>query len=82
LHAFAYAVLALLLFAALRRGRTARGALVSAVAAWGYGLVIEGVQAALPYRTAEARDLIANAVGAVAPAAVSLLSRMGKEASR
>lgn len=32
--------------------------------AWGYGAVVEAVQWVLPSRTAEAGDLVANAVGA------------------
>lgn len=62
-HAVTYAVLAALLCRATR-ARTARSALLAAVAVAGYGLGIELVQGALPVRTFDPADALANAVGA------------------
>jgi len=65
LHALAYGALTLLLHSALRRdGSPAHPALPGAIA-WGYGLVMEGVQSLVPYRAAEARDVIANGIGVI-----------------
>ncbi len=49
-----------------------RSPLLPAVIAWGYGLLMEGLQAALPYRTAEARDLLSNAIGVAVATAVTV----------
>ncbi len=63
-HGAAYLVLAWLLRCAMAREGESSGWVLPLAAAWCFGLVLEGLQAALPYRTAEARDLLANAVGA------------------
>lgn len=63
-HGAAYLVLAWLLRCAMAPDRQAAGWVLPLAAAWSFGLVLEGLQAALPYRTAEARDLLANAAGA------------------
>ena len=52
-----------------RRGRAAIAFLVAA----GYALAIEGIQALLPYRTGDAFDLVAGALGASVGAALAKL---------
>ncbi|MGH2374215.1 MAG: VanZ family protein [bacterium] len=75
LHAFAYGILTVLLrYATAPRG-TAQGALLAAGAAIAYGVFLEGAQAALPYRTAEARDLLANAIGVAAAVLIPIRRR-------
>ncbi len=50
---------------------------IAALLAWGYGAVIEVVQAFLPYRSAELGDVAMNAVGVLAGvAAVQLVRRI------
>ena len=64
LHGWAYLVLAWLLRRSLATGWPGgMAAAAVAVVAWGYGLIIEGLQGLLPHRTAEVRDLYANALG-------------------
>jgi VanZ family protein len=76
LHAMAYAVLALLLIRALSGGRwagvTGRVALASALLATAYGLTDEVHQAFVPGRSADVRDLVADAAGAIVAAAACL----------
>lgn len=75
LHALAYGILTLLLrFATASRGSTQSG-LLAAGAAMAYGLFLEGAQAALPYRTAEVRDLLANAIGVAAAVLIPIHRR-------
>ncbi len=80
LHAAAYGILTVLLRYATATGGTARSALVAAGAATAYGLLLEGAQAALPYRTAEVRDLLANAIGVAAALVIPLRRRSGVDA--
>ncbi|MFB6143572.1 MAG: VanZ family protein [Halorientalis sp.] len=68
LHAAAYATLALALGYALADSRVERVAVVVAIAALGFGVGVELLQSALPYRTPSLSDVLANAVGAVAVA--------------
>lgn len=80
LHAGAYAVLALLLYLALRRGWGVMPA-PAGVAAWIvsviYGVSDEYHQSFVPGRDPSMGDLVADAVGAaVALAGVALLSRL------
>ncbi len=50
---------------------------IAALLAWGYGAVIEAIQAVLPYRAAELGDVAMNAVGVlVGVAAVQLVRRI------
>ncbi|MGQ0548554.1 MAG: VanZ family protein [Armatimonadota bacterium] len=80
LHAAAYGILTVLLrYATAPRG-TARGALLAAGAAIAYGVLLEGAQAALPYRTAEARDLLANAIGVAVAVVIPMRRRKGVDA--
>ncbi|MDR7481362.1 MAG: VanZ family protein [Armatimonadota bacterium] len=45
-------------------------------AAWGYGVVLELLQRAVPYRTSEVRDVAANGVGVLVAMLIALgLSR-------
>ncbi|HET8679280.1 MAG TPA: VanZ family protein [bacterium] len=75
LHALAYGILTVLLrFATASRG-TVQSALLAAGAAIAYGMFLEGVQAVLPYRTAEARDLLANAIGVAAAVLIPIRRR-------
>jgi VanZ family protein len=63
LHALAFAALAVPLRLLLApRGAVAASAW-AAIALMAYGAAIEGVQATLPYRSAEWGDLLADAVG-------------------
>lgn len=64
LHALAYAALAGTLAYALADAPVERVAVVVFLAAVGFGLGVELVQSALPYRTFSLRDAAANAVGA------------------
>jgi VanZ family protein len=57
-HLFVYLVLGLLLWRATRRGVGSTLAV-----GWAYGLLDEVHQAFVPARSAEARDLLADAVG-------------------
>lgn len=69
-HFVLYAVFAFLIHRAMKQNAhlkhspSAAGAL-SAVAAALYGLGMEGLQAMLPYRSAETWDAVANALGAL-----------------
>ena len=77
LHVVAYGILTLLLRRATAdRGITVR-TLAAAATACAYGAVLEGLQAALPYRTAEASDLLANAIGVAAAAFIPIYRRTG-----
>lgn len=79
LHAVAYGILTLLLrYASASRG-VVRSALLAAGVATAYGILLEGAQAALPYRTAEARDLLANAAGVAAAVLIPLRRRSGAD---
>ncbi len=76
-HALAYGMFTYLLRHVFPSGGISRRVLVPAVIAFGYGVLMEGAQSALPYRTAELRDVLANATGvAVASAAVILAPRL------
>jgi hypothetical protein len=75
LHGIAYGILTLLLRRALALRGGVRRALAAAAVACAYGALLEGVQAALPYRTAEVRDLLANAIGAGVGVLISLTLR-------
>lgn len=66
LHAFAYAAIAGAVTYADGR------ALVGVVGALAYGVLVELLQAGVPYRTASALDAVANGVGAIVGAAVVL----------
>ena len=63
LHLCEYLLFAWCLLQAMRAAGRERRWLAWAVAA-GYGLLLEGVQAFLPYRSAEWGDAAANALGA------------------
>ncbi len=63
LHLCEYLLFAWCLLQAMRASGLERRWLAWAVAA-GYGLLLEGVQAFLPYRSAEWGDAAANAIGA------------------
>lgn len=73
-HAAAYAVLGAAtlrgLAGARRAGATARTALLAAVLAAAYGMADEFHQSFVPGRTAELRDVLADALGAAAGAAL------------
>jgi VanZ family protein len=75
LHGFAYGLFTLLLYSALRRRHSPAHPLLAGVLAWGYGLILEGAQALTPYRAAEARDLIANAIGCAAAVVLAVAVR-------
>lgn len=77
LHGGAYLILAWLLRRALAQDARARGRVLPLAIAWGYGLLLEGLQALLPYRAAEVRDLLANAAG-VSIAAVLPVNLAGR----
>lgn len=64
-HFLAYCILAILLVAALggRRSASRRAALVMALAV-SLGVVVEAVQALLPYRDCQLVDVLFNAAGA------------------
>ncbi len=62
LHLVVYLVLVWLLRIALP-GDGADRRLIAGALAVGFGMLIEGFQAMLPYRGAEVRDLIANVIG-------------------
>ncbi|MGQ0571819.1 MAG: VanZ family protein [Armatimonadota bacterium] len=64
IHGWAYLVLAWLLRGAMTQSGFSRSLILPAVLAWGFGLLMEGLQLMLPFRSGEIRDLIANAVGA------------------
>lgn len=72
-HAFGYAVLTWLIFRALGLPQTFQRVAFSAAIAWGFGALLEGLQAFHPDRTAEVRDLIANAYGVAGGAVLSLI---------
>lgn len=75
LHALAYGILTVLLrYATAPRG-IAQSVLLAAGAAIIYGVFLEGAQAVLPYRTAEARDLLANAIGVAAAVLIPIRRR-------
>lgn len=77
LHAAAYGILTLLLRGAVAdRGKILR-TLAAAAVAFAYGAFVEGAQAALPYRTAEARDLLANATGVALAVLIPIYRRSG-----
>jgi len=65
-HLLGYGILALFL-------RRWRGLWPAALLGWGYGFLIEGLQWALPYRSAEWIDLAANAAGVAIGLAVDRL---------
>lgn len=77
LHVAAYGILALLLRYAAAPLGPLRSALLAAGLAMAYGLLLEGAQAMLTYRTAEVRDLLANAVGVAAAVLIPLRRRLG-----
>ncbi len=62
-HSGAYLVLTWLLRRAMAQGASAGSVLLPAALAWGYGSLMEGIQVFLPYRSAEVKDLVVNAVG-------------------
>jgi VanZ family protein len=64
LHAAAYLGLAWVFRHALAERETPRHRLLAGALAWGFGFLMEGLQMTLVYRSAEARDLVANALGA------------------
>ena len=74
-HAGIYAVLSMLVLRALARSRRARVTAASAAVAVavtvGYGVTDEWHQSFVPGRTAAARDVAADAVGAVAGTAAA-----------
>lgn len=72
IHGVGYAALAVLL-ARARRARAARSLLVLMLAAIGYGLGVEVVQALVPTRTFSTADAGANALGAT----LGTLARVG-----
>lgn len=73
LHALAYMVLAWLL-RHLTAGRSKPWRILAPLGiALGFGALMELVQMALPYRTAELRDLLANGVGAAVALLLPLL---------
>ena len=81
LHAAAYAVLSAAAGYALLATARVRPLATAAVLATGYGLLLEGVQYGLPYRTLAVADGVANALGAAGAAAVlGLLLRAGPAA--
>jgi VanZ family protein len=87
LHAGAYAVLGALAAAALasRHLRLGRAIVVAAILATGYGAADEWHQAHVPNRDADAADLAADALGALAGAAVAvavLRARMARASIR
>jgi len=65
IHALAYGALTLLLHWAFRGRGFSRTPVAAGAIAWGYGVLMEGAQALVPYRAAEVRDLIANAAGVI-----------------
>jgi VanZ family protein len=65
LHAGAFAGLSALIALALVDLALSRRQLVAAVASTAVGALLELVQSALPYRSAELLDLVADAIGAV-----------------
>jgi VanZ family protein len=65
-HAGAYLVLVWLLRRALAASDQNHGLVLPAALAFGFGLLMEGIQASLLYRSAEFHDVVANAVGIVA----------------
>jgi len=73
LHAAAYAVLAALVLGALatRRRRALGAVLLAAFLATAYGASDEWHQAHVPSRTPDAKDLLADAAGAIAGAAAA-----------
>ena len=75
LHTPGYAVLALLWCRGLRVWpmTAARGAFLAFVIAFGFGLLMEWQQAAIPGRMASATDLALNAAGALAAVGLYLL---------
>lgn len=75
LHGLAYGALTLLLNSALQHRDSHTHPVFAGAIAWGYGLVMEGAQALTPYRAAEARDMIANAIGCVAAVALAVVVR-------
>lgn len=76
LHALAFAGLTSLVAFALPMLPTRRRLTFAAAASIGVGALLELVQSALPYRSAEWLDLLADAVGALSSAVLlSLVSR-------
>jgi VanZ family protein len=75
LHWGGYFVLTLLLIRAVAReqwsGVTLRAGALSVAIALAHGASVEWLQAYLPYRHADVRDLIADAIGAAAASAVA-----------
>jgi len=80
IHGGAYLTLAWLLRRAMAQGAPAGSVLLPAALAWGYGFLMEGLQAFLPYRSAEVKDLVVNAVGVVVAMVLPIhrRSRSGK----
>lgn len=74
LHAFAYGVLAWLLRRAVG-GEGVRSVIVPVVVAWGFGFLLEGVQIAVPDRTFEVGDLIANGLGVIVAVLIPMRRR-------
>lgn len=74
-HALGYAGLALALAYALQDWQVERTLAVVFLAAVGFGLAMEGVQATIPYRSASLLDATANAVGATLAVGVWLALR-------
>jgi len=66
LHLCEYLLLAWCLRQACRASGVSRARIlaIAFLLSTGYGLLLEGVQAWLPYREAEGMDLVANTVGA------------------
>jgi VanZ family protein len=77
-HAAAYLILAWLLRRAMAGGGIGRRFVAPVLIAIAYGLLIEVLQTAFSYRTAELRDVIANAAGAAA----SVIVPVGRAAAR
>jgi VanZ family protein len=65
LHALAFAGLSALVFFALTDVKARRRQIVAACVSTAAGALLELVQSALPYRSADLLDLLADAVGAV-----------------
>jgi len=75
IHALAYGAFTLLLHWALPRHGRSRNLVLPASIAWGYGALMEGAQALVPYRAAEARDLVANAAGVAVAIVIAAVAR-------
>jgi VanZ family protein len=82
LHALAYAVLAALVYGALAPARLGalRGVVLAAALSTAYGATDELHQAFVPGRSADPRDLAADAIGAIAGAAAAAALRSRRAA--